>query len=158
MARAEADHLRQQPRRAHVGAGEPDLDEQEGDLRLLRHDAEIARERDHRAGAGGDAVDRGDDRLAQRADGADERAGHAREAPAARRASIANSGPMMSCTLPPEQKPRPAPVMHHARAPSLSRSSATKRVAQLGVDLEGERVERVGAIERDGGDAVASTA
>ena len=24
---------------------------------------------------------------------------------------ISNSGPMMSCTLPPEQKPRPAPVM-----------------------------------------------
>ena len=121
----QADDLRQQPRRAHVGAGEPDLHEQKGDLRALRHDAKIARQRDHRAGAGGDAVDGRDHRLAQLADGADERAGHAREAPAAPPASIANSGPMISCTLPPEQKPRPAPVMTTALT-SLSRSSARK--------------------------------
>ena len=74
LARAEADDARQEVRRAHVGAAEADLREDEAELRGRARDAEVAGERDHRAGADRGAVDRGDDRPAQRADVADERA------------------------------------------------------------------------------------
>ena len=46
---------------------------------LGARDAHVARERDDRAGADRDAVDRGDDRATHPADVPDERAGHAGE-------------------------------------------------------------------------------
>ena len=75
----EADHPRKQVRGAHVGAGEPDLGEEKREARRSRQEAEIRRERDHRAGAGGDAVDRRDHRQRALAERSDNRAGHARE-------------------------------------------------------------------------------
>jgi hypothetical protein len=47
---AEPDDLRQEMRRTHVGAGQTDLHEQEGDARLGAGDAEVGRQRDHGAG------------------------------------------------------------------------------------------------------------
>ena len=54
----EPDDPRQQVRRAHVGAAQPDLREDEAELRARRRDPQVARARDHRAGADRDAVDR----------------------------------------------------------------------------------------------------
>ena len=78
-------------------------------MRRRRAEAEVAGERDHRAGAGADAVDRRDDRLRAVPHCLDEIARHARE-----REELGHvifvSGPMISCTSPPEQKLPPAPV------------------------------------------------
>ena len=48
---------------AHVAAGEADAREEERGLGRRRAEAHVGEERDHRAGADADAVDRGDDRL-----------------------------------------------------------------------------------------------
>ena len=74
-----ADDARQDRTRPHVAAGEPDPVEQERGLRGGRGEAQIRGHGDDGAGAGGDAVDRGDDRLAAMEHGLDQVAGHARE-------------------------------------------------------------------------------
>ena len=68
-------------------------------------------------------------------------------------ASILVSGPMISCTSPPEQKLPPAPVSTTAlTAPRLLERA--ERVAQLGIALESQRVLALGAVERDRRNAV----
>jgi tRNA(Ile2) C34 agmatinyltransferase TiaS len=85
LARAAlADDPRQHRARAHVAAGEADAVEEERGLGARGADAQVARHRQDRAGAGADAVDRGDDRLRADAHRLDEVAGHAREHQAAR--------------------------------------------------------------------------
>ena len=59
-----ADDPRQDRAGAHVAAGKADAVEQKRGLRLRRCDANVGSHGDDRAGAGGDAVDRGNNRLA----------------------------------------------------------------------------------------------
>jgi hypothetical protein len=54
-----------------------------------------------------------------------------------------NSSPIMSSTSPPEQKPRPRPVMTTTRICSRERSAA-RGVGQFSIDLESERIKPVG--------------
>ena len=54
-----ADDPRQDRAGAHIAAGEADAVEQKRGLRLRRCDADVGGHGDDRAGAGGDAVDRG---------------------------------------------------------------------------------------------------
>ncbi len=61
---------------------------------------------------------------------------------------ISTSGPMISCTSPPEQKLPPAPVI--TTLLTLVRiDEVAERVAQLGVGLERQRVLALGPVERD---------
>ena len=61
-----ADDARQDRAGAHVAAGKADAVEQERDLGARGADADVGGHGDDRAGAGADAVDRGDDRLRRR--------------------------------------------------------------------------------------------
>ena len=60
---------------------------------------------------------------------------------------------MMSFTSPPEQKARPVPVITTARTESRAPQRG-EGVAQLGVGVEGQRVEALGPVEADRRDAV----
>ena len=61
---------------------------------------------------------------------------------------ISTSGPMISCTSPPEQKLPPAPVDHDG-LDVLGIDQVAERVAQLGVGFERERILALGPVERD---------
>ena len=69
---------------------------------------------------------------------------------------ISCSGPMISSTSPPEEKPRPSPVITSTRT-SPRCGQLGDEVAQVGVGLEGEGVELLGPVERDRRHAVGST-
>ncbi len=62
--------------------------------------------------------------------------------------AICVSGPMISCTSPPEQKLPPAPVNTIARTSGASRETA-EEIPELRVGIEGERILPLGPIERD---------
>ena len=126
----QADDARQQVPRAHVGAAEADLREDEAELRALARDAKVARERDDRAGADRDAVDRGDDWLAERADVADEGAGHAREGEEPARVAREELADDVARRRRPSRRPAPAPVSTTARTSSWC-SSAAEEIAEL---------------------------
>ena len=66
---------------------------------------------------------------------------------------ICVSGPMISCTSPPEQKLPPAPRDDHRLHVARVRQRA-EQVAQLGVRLERQRILALGAVERDRRDAL----
>ena len=128
---AVADDARQQRARAHVAPGETHALEQERRLAARRAEAQVGRHGNDRAGARAYAVDRGDDRLRAGAHRLHEIAGHAREHEELRCRELDVSGPMISCTSPPEQKFSPAPVTTTTltssaslRRPKRSRSSA----------------------------------
>ena len=70
-------------------------------------------------------------------------------------AFISASAATILCRSPPEQKPWPAPVSTTARTRALLREAA-ERVAQRAVALEGQRVQRLGPVERHRRDAVAA--
>ena len=108
-----ADDARQDRAGAHVAAGEPDAGEQEGRLRLGRGEAQVGGHGDDRAGAGAHAVDRRDDRLAAADHRLHQVAGHAREGQQLASCPWPTSGPMISCTSPPEQKLPPFGGEHH---------------------------------------------
>ena len=75
----EPDHARQEVRRAHVGARQPDLREEERELRRVGHDAEVGGERDDGTRARRDAVDRRDHRPVEPTDVLDHLARQPRE-------------------------------------------------------------------------------
>ena len=83
-------------------------------LASRRRVAQVGRHRQNRAGAGADAVDRGDDRLRALPHRLDEIAGHAREGEESG-IFMRVSGSMISNTSPPEQKLPPAPARTIAR-------------------------------------------
>ena len=56
------------------------------------------------------------------------------------------SGPMISCTSPPEQKLPPAPVSTTAFT-SVALLQRAEQVAQLGVGVEGQRVLALGPVQ-----------
>ena len=61
------------------------------------------------------------------------------------------SGPMISCTSPPEQKFPPAPVMTMALIGDFVLQSSEK-IPQLRIGLEGQRVLALGPVQRDHAD------
>jgi hypothetical protein len=63
---------------------------------------------------------------------------------------------MMSSTSPPEQKPRPFPVITTARTPG-SVSSAMNASRSSSYTSNGQRVEPLGPVQRDRRDAVAAS-
>ena len=147
---AQADDARQQPGRAHVGAGEPDPGEEEGDLRALRRDPDVARRGDHRAGAGHRAVERRHHRPAAVADGEDEVAGEAGELEQPRGiAREQRADDVLDVAAGAEGA---AGAGDDDGADAGLGVERAEGVAELGVDLEGERVEPLGAVEGDGRD------
>ena len=145
-----ADDPGQEPRRSHVGAGQAHPRKEKGDLGVLRRDPDVAGGRDHGPRAGDSAVERRHDRPATLAHGQNEIAGEAGELEQAR-------------GIPREQ--RADDVLDIAAAAERSAGAGdddganaglgverAEGVPELGVDLEGERVEPLGPVERDGGD------
>ena len=146
----QADDAGQQPGGAHVRAGEAHAGEEKGDLGALRRDPDVAGRGDHGAGAGHRPVERGHDRAAALADRQDEVAGEPGE--------LEQPG-----RIPREQRADDVlDVAAAAEGPAAAGDDdgadaglgveRAEGVAQLGVDLEGERVEPVGTVERDGRD------
>ena len=147
----EPDEARKEPRRPHVRAGKPDADEQKGDLGGFGRDPDVARRGDHGAGARDGAVQGGDDRPPAPANVQDEVAGHPRESPKAGRVvreertdDVFDVSPRAEGAARAGQHDRP-----HVRL----RIQRVKRVPQLGVDLEGQGVQPLGPVERDGRDS-----
>ena len=111
-----------------------------------------AAQRDHRAGAGADAVDRRDDRLRAAADRLDEVAGHAREGEQLGHRHL---------------RQRPDDLVHVAAGAEVAAGAGdddganvlgarqrAEQVAQLGVRLERQRILLLGAIEGHRRDAI----
>ena len=145
-----ADDPGQQPGRAHVGAGQPDSREEESDLGALRRDTDVARRRDHGPRAGHRSVERRHDRAAALADGENEVAGETGELEQSR-------------GIPREQRADdvldisagaegPAGAGDDDGANARLGIERAEGVPELGVDLEGERVEPLGPVEGDGRD------
>ena len=125
---------------AHVGAREPDAHEQERDLRRLGAAMRMSQaRRDHRAGAGHGAVERRDHRAAAAADGEDQIAGHAREL--AQPCGVALEQRADDVLDVAARAERAARAGEHDRAHAGLGVERAERVAQLGVDLEGQRVQ-----------------
>ena len=102
-------------------------------------------ERDHRARAGGDPVDRRDHGQRALAQGLDERAGHACELEQSRRRERDElADDLLDVTPGAEPAPLPGDHEHLHIAPM---GQADDEVTQLRVQLEGERVELVGTVE-----------
>ena len=123
----------------------PDAREQERELRRAREQPEVAREREHRAGAGRDAVDRGDDRQRAVAHRLDDRAAHARELE-----QLAGGQPLQLAddlldVAAGAEAAALAGEDEHARVAAVRQLA--EQVAQVGVDVEGERVQLVGPRE-----------
>ena len=97
------DDARQHRAGAHVAAGQADAGEQERRRRLRCGEAHVRCHGDDRSGADAHAVDGRDDRLAAPDHRLHQVAGHARERQQLLHVH-ATSGPMISCTSPPEQK------------------------------------------------------
>ena len=150
LAWAMPDDPGQEPRRPHVGAGQADTGEEEGDLRALRRDPDVARRRDHGPGAGHRAVERGHDRPAALADGEDEVAGEAGELEQPGRiAREQRADDVLDVAAGAEGAPGAG---DDDGADARLGVEGAEGVAELGVDLEGERVEPLGAVEGDGRD------
>ena len=128
----------------------PDPREQKGDLGALRRDPDVARRRDHGAGARHRAVERRHDRTAALADREDEIAGEAGEleqpggVPGEQRADD-----VLDVSAGAEG---PAGAGDDDGADAGLGVQGAEGIPQLGVDLEGERVEPLGPVERDGRD------
>jgi hypothetical protein len=108
---------------------------------------QIARGGDHRARAHAGAMDGGEHRAAQLADALDERAGDARELEQPAGVAREELGDD-ALDVAARAEAAPAPREHHARTRARSRGRGRSR--ELAVDLEGERVEALGPVQRDG--------
>src|SRR5439155_10329053 len=140
----------QQPRRPHVGARQSHLGEEKGDLRRLRGDADVARRRDDCAGAGDRAVQGADDRPAAAPHRENQVAGELREL--VERVEIAAQEGADDVLHVTARAERPSRAGDHDRAYARFGVERTKCVAQLFVDLECQRIESLGPIERYGRD------
>ena len=140
----------QQPGGPHVGAGEADPREEEGDLGALRGDPDVAGGRDHGPRAGHRTVERRHDRPAALADGEDEIAGETGEL----EQSLGVSGEQRAddvLDVSPGAE-GPAGAGDDDGADAWLGVERAEGVPELGVDLEGERVEPLGAVQGDGRD------
>ena len=118
---------------------QPDLREDEAELRVRGGDPQVARARDHRARADRDAVDRRDDRPSARAHRLDQPTGRAREREQRRR--VAPEQVLDDVVLVAAGAEAAAAPGDHDRAHHLVAVELLERLGELGVDLEGERVE-----------------
>ena len=66
------------------------------------------------------------------------------------------SGPMISCTSPPEQKFPPAPVMT-SDFTSRARAKTAEQIAQLGIGIKRQRILALRAIQRHNADLILQT-
>jgi hypothetical protein len=147
----QSDDPGQQPGRPHIGAAQAHPGKEKRDLGILRRDSDVAGGRDHGPRAGHCSVQRRHDRAATLANGKNEIAGeageleHPRGIPREQRAddvldvSAAAEGP--------------AGAGDDDGANARLGIERAEGVSELGVDLEGERVEPLGPVEgncRDG--------
>ena len=121
-------------------------------LAELAQQPEVGRQREHRAGAGGDAVDRRDDRERAVAHRLHDGAAHARELE-----QLAGGHPLQLAddlldVAAGAEAAALAGEDEHARVAAVRQLG--EQVAQVGVDVEGQRVELVRPGEGDGRDAV----
>ena len=131
---------------------EPDLAERLDEARRLRRDHDVAGEREVGAGAGGDAVDRADDRHRQRAQRQHQRLVVALD----RRAEVDGRAAGRDRAVAPgpaRRRSRGRRRSAAARAPTRRPSTRAERVAHLGVHRVVEAVEPVGPVERQPRDA-----
>ena len=111
-----------------------------------RQQPEVARQREHRAGAGGDAVDRRDDRERAVAHRLDDRAAHARELEQLAGGQLLElADDLLDVAARAEAAALPGED-EHARVAAVRQLA--EQVAQVGVDVEGERVQLVRAARR----------
>ena len=114
--------------------------------------SDVAPDREHRPRAAADAVHRGDNRLAQRAQIRHHGPRHPCECQQSGRVAREElADDLLHVAAGAEAAPRSCDH-HDARA--LARFERRDEVAQLGVGLEGERVQLLRAVERDRADAV----
>ena len=146
----QADDPGQQPGRPHVGAGQPHPRKEKGDLGALRRDPDVAGRRDHRPRAGHRAVERRHDRAATLANGKNEIAGEAGELEQPRGIPREQRADDVLDVSAGAEGPAGAGDDDGANA-GLGVEGA-EGIPELGVDLEGEGVEPLGPVERDGRD------
>jgi hypothetical protein len=149
---AVADEPREEVRRPHVTAGEPDLGEEEGEPRLRRADPEVGGDRDHAAGAGRDPLDAGDDRdraLAHRPDHVTGHLGEAHQAGGVHLDQLADD--LVDVAAAAEAL---ALATDHEHPGVAAVRQLGQEVAEVGVALEGERVQLLGPVEGHRGDPV----
>src|SRR5262249_12709422 len=142
----EPDEPGQQVRGAHVRAGEPDLREQERERGGARQQAEVAGEGDHRAGAGGDPVDRRDHGQGALAQPLRDRARHARELEQPAGVELQKLADDLVDVAARAEADTPAGDDQHAHVVPLRQLA--EQVAQVGVPLERQRVQPLGPVER----------
>ena len=146
-----ADDARQDRAGAHVATRQPDPGEQEGGLGLRRREPDVRRHGDDGARSDGDAIHRGDDRLAAIEDRLDQIAGHPGEGeqllhrPADQRPDdIVNIAAGTEIA---------AVGQEHHGVDIAGIGEASERIAQLLVRFEGQRVLAFRTVEADRGDA-----
>ena len=135
---------------APLSGHEPDPPEREHEARASARDPEVAGERERRAGAGRDAVDRPDDRLVERAHRADDRVVALAQLDGERRG--VGLEPLLEVLAGAERAAR----HRSGRRPGSTGRARSRRKARQQLDLhrDGQRVERLGPVERDGRDRV----
>ena len=149
---AQTDDARQHRAGTHVGARETDAHEQKRDARSIRAQAQIAHHCEYRAGAGAHAVDRRDDRLRTGEHGFDEIAGHLGEGEEFGRSALRQrTDDFVDVAARTEVIFRAG---QHDRLDVRLVIERTKEVAQLGVQLESERILPLGPLQRDGHHAI----
>src|ERR1043165_6767597 len=148
---AEADDARQQVRRAHVGAAQADLREDEAEPGGGGGDPQIGRARDHRPGADRGAIDRGDDRPPARAHRLDQPPGRAGERQQRRR--IAAEQVLDDVVLISARAEAAAAPGDHDRADLVLAVELLEALGELAVDLERQRVQPLRPVEREGRNA-----
>ena len=118
-----------------------------------REQPEVGGQRDHRAGAGGDAVDGGDHGHRQLAQRLDDRAGHPRELAQLGGLALDQLADDLLDVAAGAEAAALAGDHQHPRVAAVGQLG--EQVAQVRVGLERQRVELVGSVQRDRGDAVA---
>ena len=142
-----SDDAGQEPGGPHVGAGEADLGEEKRDFRGFRGHADVARRGDHRARAGRRAVHGPDDRPPAAPHRENQIAREPREL--LERFQVApqqRADDVLDVAARTKRAPRAG---DDDRAHLGLGIQPPKRVAQLGIDLEGERIQPLGPIERN---------
>src|SRR5262249_49071242 len=120
--------------------------------RALGGDAQIAGEREHGAGSGRHAIQRGDDWLLEQPHVLDDGAGHTGELEVpAHVAPEELTDDAMHITAGAEGA---AGTGQHDGSDGVIAAQRLKEVAQLSVDVEGQRVEHLGTVQRNRGDTV----
>ena len=121
--------------------------------RRAREQPEVGRERDHRAGPGGHAVHRGDDRERALAHALHDRPRHPREVQERALVGVAERADDLVHVAAGAEAP--AGARDHHRSDVVAVRELGEQVAEVRVGVERERVQLLGPIERDGRDPVA---